>query len=332
MTDVVFFPFSHLGKQQCRTLLTFFSRVRFLSMAAGATQESWLAELTDRGAVKPLFTSATDLAAIEARIQSYLEWVKIHRGNERNLKALLKDNPYFMDDSGLTGIKSQLHRRLHGGQQSGVDAREDSDTAATDPLLFLKFAQMADAENEKIDAELQHLEKSRASLFSTLKGEAKMEIPGLPATAPSDPGRSMTGARIRNWLGVARQRGLFPGEGELPLLVTTSQAVFDRLESIFGEGINALDIDSIKVHEDGCEQKPQWQEHLSEALWSILETPAKWERKLPQALYRDPGGCSPEECHLTGRIKLAVFREPEGETGHGLGGKQVAACLVELKA
>lgn len=325
MMETVFFPFSHLGRQQCRTLQAFFPRFKYLSLAGAgdAGRDPRVSEMETKGVVAPLFTTDKDLAAIEARVRSYLEWVKLHRGNERNLKALLKDNPYFTDDTALTGIKSQLHQRLSGGRTAPETETNRSEAATANPLLFLKFAQMADAENEKIDAELQELEKSKAALFSALKGETEMDLPDIPAVAPSDPGQSMTGARIRNWLGYAEEKGLFQKPGEKLLLVTTSEAVFDRLEPIFGEGINALDIDSIKVHEDGCDQKPQWQKQLSETLGSILETPAKWEKELPGAK---------DGCELTGRIRLTVFPEAKGETEDKPDGIRMAACLVSLEA
>ncbi len=41
-------------------------------------------------------------------LADYLAWAQLHRGNERNLKHLLKASPYFKSDTDLTSIKSQI--------------------------------------------------------------------------------------------------------------------------------------------------------------------------------------------------------------------------------
>lgn len=314
--DLLFFPFSHVSRLQRETLLAFFSSFQYTPLVTDFGREPEMAQLETAGRVTPQFAKAEKLAAIETRVNDYLAWVQLHKGNERNLKALLKDNPYFTDDTGVASIRSQLRR----GTGSTTDTKKARDP---DPLLFLKFAQMADEQNEKIDAELMGLEKSKAALFSELKGELDAEIPDGPAPESRDPGRVMTGERIANWIRYAGREGLLKSDGAGPLLVTTSDAVFDHLASISKGAINALDIDTIKVHEDGCELKPEWQECLLETLEKAMAGEGLTDDKLPESIQ--------DNCGIKGQIRLGLFSGIDLGDQVPLPGRPMVVCLVKLR-
>jgi len=327
MIKTIFFPFSHISKDQLKTVTSFFSGVTFLPMVTDFSSDPVLADLAGQGTLLPLFPLARDLELVEKQVQSYIDWADIHRGNEKNLRSLLKEQPYFMEDTALSTIQSQIRKGIKketSPDQNQTDIKESEH----DPLLLLKFAQILDVQNEGIDDQLNNLEQSKSSLFLQLLGEIPEKNSGrsdssISSPSSPDPGRIMTHERIVSWFRYAAEKGMFNVPGAFPFLITTSPAVLDYMESKCGGVINALDIDSIKVHENKCVNKDKWQQnlflHLEEAI----------------AGKSFPGMALPEvddRCLVPGRIKLCLFPEQGMEKFLNIPGQSIAVCLVQLKS
>ena len=320
MIKTMFFPFAHISKNQLTSVTAFFQNMGLLPLVPDFASDPLRAVLTGKGILHPLFSSAQELGGVEKQVQSYLDWAKLHRGNEKNLKSLLKEEPYFMDATGLSSIQSQIKR---GVKETGSDPKKEVQNS----LLLLKFAQLLDVQNEGIDDELTVLETSKNSLFSELTGEileknfetfARL----LEDSAYADPGRIMTKERVLSWFRYAGEKKIFQ-QPSAPLLVTTSPAVLDFMVSRCEGVINALDIDSIKVHENDCEKKCSWQKNFSQFLKEII------------AGKNSSGSVQPEAddtCHLSGRIKLCLFPEDGMKAFLNIPDQSIAVCLVQLKS
>lgn len=314
MKNVIFFPFSHVSPEQIQTLTSFFTRVDFLNLNRDIPTDSELHCRIDQGNLNPIGMDTQRLVGIEKQVQSYVDWAQLHRGNEKNLKSLLQDTPYMTDEEGLTSIQSRI-------REAGADKR--SNQAPRDPLLFLKFAEIWDIQNQGIHDELQALETGTNSLFAELKGEVETPAPESVDTSQSDPGSAMTGERIQAWAEAAAQMGLFRQGGELPLLVTTSPESLEYLVSNTDQVINALDIKSIKVHENGCENKDLWHGEMNTILDAVItgETPSSTDMIGSSDLCCGAGQI--RCCLLSGGKLNEILKTP---------GKQLAVCLVQLNS
>jgi len=320
----LFFPFSHISKDQLNSVTAFFSSFGLLPLVPDFSADPMLASLAEQAVLHPIFfPSARELDLVEKQVHSYQDWAQLHRGNEKNLKVLLKEQPYFMEDTGLSSIQSQI--------RSGIQKKEtsfDQKKAGQNPLLLLKFAQLLDVQNEGIDDELTALEQSKSSLFSELIGATLEKNPGKPDRGtscqdPADPGRIMTQERVLSWFRYAQAKDAFKLPGATPLLVTTSPAVLDYMVSNSQGVINALDIDSIKVHENECENKCKWQQDF----YQFLEETIVSENS--------SGGIPPgadDTCSLSGQIKLYLFPEGGTKAFFNIPDQSLAVCLVQLKS
>nr|NJM01679.1 hypothetical protein [Desulfobacula sp.] len=249
-----------------------------------------------------------------------MAWVKVNRGNENNLRGLLKNNPYFTSDSDLTAIKSQIRG---AGEAAEKPEKTGKDILLRD-LLFLRMARQCDLENESIDIQLKNIDTAGSRMLSALLGEE-----GLKNMAPSgrgegitDPGAVMTRERIEAWSRCMIHHGGFRPAGESPLFVTTSEAVADYLETISSDAINALDIDPIKVHENDCENKTGWRQQVFEQLISA----AKGDTGRQNYPFEGEDGCL-----LSGQIKLSLFSGNNVRDLFNLKDKQIRVCLIRLK-
>ena len=319
---LLFFPFTHITRNQLSTILTFFPSFQYLPVSRDFKHHPTLQELFEKGIIIPFFSSSEEIVALELKLEQYLAWARIHKGNEVNLKSLLRDNPYFTSDSDVAAIKSQVK-----GVKGGVDAGDTAlpgESALQRDLLFLKMAQLCDEQNESIDLELKDLDTTRDKLVSTLRGlESPLsEIKDSKANDYKDSGAMMTLERIKAWTGCMTAKGTLKKDGGSPVFVTTSEAVFDYLESNCKDVVNALDIDKIKVHENECENKSEWQHQFCDYLMRAIQGDGIQENNLPKVNDR---------CSLSGQIKLCLF------SGNGINklfncsDKQVSVCLIKLK-
>ncbi|MDD9304470.1 MAG: hypothetical protein HUK40_19830 [Desulfobacter sp.] len=317
MKTFYFFPFTHLSEVQASTLECFFSGVGLLSLGRETESGDRISKMKDSGLIHLLPIPEQRAAEVDKKVKSYVEWAKIHKGNERNLKALARETDYLKDDSGPTAILSQIRCAMNDRPVLQEGTKEK------DPLLFLRFAQIWDQENEAIQKELTDIETSSSALFAELKGEIDPLDDADLKEGGDDPGRQRTQERILAWSKVASEAGLSLLDDETCLLLTTSQAVLDWLIEDADQVINGLDIESIKVHHNDCDQKERWQKELYAIFDRILETGT-----LAETGFENSNSC----CSLSGRIRFCLF--PGGELNRKLNipGRQVGVCLVELNS
>ncbi len=315
----IFFPFSHISQDQLAALQAFFSSFAFFPASADLEHSIRLKELVDKGTAVPVFSSREDLALVDRQFEQYMDWVKIHKGNEHNLRFLLNDNPYFTSDSDLTAIKSQIR-----GKREIIKPQPSPKEALLKDLLFLKMANQCDRDNENTDLQLKSIEKIRSRMLSTLLGEddpMKAEASGGKSGSP-DAGVIMTRERIEAWARCTTQFNRVENTAETTVFVTTSEAVFGYLETISSDTINALDIDPIKVHENECENKIGWQQQFFEQVICAAIGDLDLQNHLPEVT---------DGCSLSGQIKMSLFSGNNIHNLFRLKDKQIRVCWIRLK-
>jgi hypothetical protein len=282
-----------------------------------------LQELVEQGKIHPVFLSPEELETVEQKVKQYQAWARIHKGNEVNLKALLRDTPYFTSDTNVTAIKSQI-KGVKEDKEDSCDA-VSTESVLQHNLLFLKIAHLCDKQNERIDLALKDLDAGRDKLMSTLRGfESPLsDVQDGKTDAGKDLGAMMTRERIYAWSGCMAQKGVLkPEGGGQQLFITTSEAVFNYLESICQDVINALDIDKIKVHENQCKEKNGWQHQFCDYLMRAIYGNGTRENNIAKVNDR---------CSLSGQIKLNLFSGNDINKLFNCSEKQIPVCLIKLK-
>jgi len=311
-----------MRKDQLKSVTAFFSKISFLPLVTNFNADQPITRLIEQDILQPIFPSDGDLGVVEKQVRSYQDWAKLHRGNEKNFRALLQEQPYFTDDTGLSSIQSQIRRGIQKTQAPRDLAEQKKKTP--DPLLLLKFAEILDVQNEEIEDELAALEQSKSSIFSQLLGETSETLDsGAFFSSADDPGSIMTEERVVSWFRYAQKKGVFKGAGSTALLVTTSPAVLDFMVSRCEGVINGLDIDSIKVHENECEKKCEWQQGFNRVLEKIIENKSS-SGVIPPT--------SDDTCSLMGNIRFCLFPGDSIKAFLNIPGQSIAVCLVELKS
>ncbi|MBC8439566.1 MAG: hypothetical protein H8D87_07770 [Deltaproteobacteria bacterium] len=328
----LFFPFTHIRENQLRIVLTFFPSFEYLSMTGDFNNHPNLHKAFGQGKITPFFLSYDQVVTVEQNLEQYLAWARIHKGNEANLKSLLKDTPYFTNDSDVTAIKTQI-KGGNGGKDP--DLALPGESTLQQDLLFLKMAQLYDEQNEGIDLALNDLSTSHDKLISTLRGleyfsseaenikaeDSKAE--NYKDVYSKDAGGIMTQQRIRAWSrSMTSMGGGLKQDGDTPLFITASDAVFDYLESNCKDVVNALDIDNIKVHENECENKNEWQHQFCDYLVRAIQGDGIQENNLPEVN---------DSCFLSGQIKLCIFSGNDINRLFNCSNKQISVCLIKLK-
>ncbi len=317
--NVFFFPFSHVDETQRTTLNAFFSQFIFLPLAPDLSQSPAMVPLVENGTAVPLFISGPRLDEVASQVNVWMNWAALHKGNKHNLKNLIQDNPYLTDHLGAAPIQSEIRARMADSSRKPADNRMQ-----TDPLLFSIIARITDAQNETIDQALTDLEEKQTALFSQLRGDSE---PGRSENTGSfgrDPGDIMTRARIRAWATCAVEENLFSKQSPL-ILATTSAAVFEQVTANAAQVINALDIDDIKVHEDGCDHQPAWQKQLLNLFGTLADGPADDIQAQTMLNRKD------DACRRTGRIQVQTVEGPDLENRLNLPGRRLLVCRVSLK-
>ena len=336
MITPLFFPFSHMRKDQLKSVTAFFQKISFLPLVTDFNTDQQLTRLIEQDILQPIFLSDGEIDVVEKQVRSYQDWAQLHRGNEKNFRGLLQKQPYFTEDTGLSNIQSQIRhgtqkKEAPGESVDSVDSAEQQ-KKTPDPLLLLKFAEILDVQNEEIEDELTLLEQSKASLFSQLLGETPGKKSGkkseksasdLFLSSADDPGSIMTEERVVSWFRYSQKKGVFKGEGSTALLVTTSPAVLDFMVSRCEGVINGLDIDSIKVHENECEKKCEWQQDFYRVLETIMDSKSSSGVTPPM---------SDDTCSLTGSIRLCLFPGDSTKVFLNMPDQSIAVCLVKLKS
>ncbi|MEH0019044.1 MAG: hypothetical protein V6Z89_05290 [Desulfobacter sp.] len=324
MKKVCFFPFTHMGPEQVRAVTAFFNDVSFLSLGGEISSGSAVSDSIRQGVLSPEVIPEKRSSGLDSRVQAYLEWTRMHRGNEKNLKSLLRDSAYFSEDTGVANIQSQIRKRA----DNNASAAGGRDGRRNDPLLFMKFAEIWDMEREVIEKDLSVLDADTSALFEELRGES-VDIPGKAAPLGSDrvpltdPGQIMTEERVVSWFGLAHEAGMLNREDGQKVLVTTSPAVMDYLVSNAEQVINGLDIESIKVHENGCACKERWQQDMINILDEpLLSNAPSWMDTTENNL------C----CGLSGQIQCRILSGGNLEKNIEFPGGRIVVCLVKLNS
>ncbi|MBU1196012.1 MAG: hypothetical protein KKE62_00110 [Proteobacteria bacterium] len=317
-SQYLFFPFTHVTQHQLRQVSAFFPQVSYLPLQHEDKDLPHIRTAVEAGQIKRIALPANHIDTARQNVLQYTQWAKIHKGNERNLKAIIKDSAYFTSDTHVSSIKSQI-RGTHVDEKARI-----STSSPEKDLLFLSMAQMCDEQNEQINLEFQAVEKNRGNLFAALRGpeDPMTDISQDFSCADTDAGLTMTGERIAAWAGGMALAGGMNENSKNCFLVTTSPGVMDYLESNCTDVINALDIDQIKVHENNCAMKTQWQHQFCESLMSAVHGEGIREKDLPTVTDR---------CEVSGKIKVCIF---SGDLINDLlktSGTQIVVCLVNLK-
>jgi len=322
INQFLFFPFTHITRKQLNTILAFFPSFQYLPGSLNFKHDQVLQELFEQDQIHPVFLSPEELETVEQKVEQYQTWARIHKGNEANLKSLLKENPYFTSDTNVTAIKAQIK----GGKKDKrePDAALSIESALQHNLLFLKIAQLCDEQNERIDLELKDLSTNRDKLISNLRGieSPSNQVENNNVDASKDLGAMMTRERIFAWSSCMAAKGELKQDVKNLMFITTSEAVFDYLESNSKDVINALDIDKIKVHENGCENKNKWQHHFCDYLMRAIHGSGTRGNELPEVNDR---------CSLSGQIKLNLFTGNDINKLFNCSEKQIPVCLIKLK-
>ncbi|WP_457553455.1 hypothetical protein [Desulfobacula sp.] len=319
----LFFPFTHMNKSQLKTVLAFFPACHYLSMNRDFKHDPSLQTLFETGKINPIFPLPEPLEKVEQNFGQYLAWARIHKGNKVNLKSLLKDSPYFTDDSDVTAITSQIKGEKSDKEDANADALTKEQSLLQD-LLFLKMAHLCDEQNEGIDLALNDLIIGHDTLIASLRGCQSLvsHVKDKKTIARKDLGEMMPGQRIRAWARSLSAMGALEPQGGTPLFITTSEAVFGYLEASCKDLVNALDIHKIKVHENECENKNEWQHLFCTWLMRAVQGDGIRENDMPVV---------DDRCSLLGQVKLALF------SGNGINkifncsDKQIPVCLIKLK-
>ncbi len=317
MNNLYFFPFTFINDRQAQAMTLFFDRFSILDIHPGTPLPGPMASLENQGILSRVPVDQDKLSVAELKARDWLDWAAVNRGNEKNLRAMIRETAFLTDDSGVAAIKSGIRKGIGGSGQNFA-----SGPTVEPPLVFLKLADIYDREHQEIQNALDALDAENAALFAELKGEAVLAAPDR-VPGDDDPGRAMTLKRIQAWWSVAFDAGLLNPDAT-PVLVTASRAVMDEFCASAGKAINTLDIESIKVHHNDCELTEQ--RHLE--INRILEQMAKGVAVDPEKARLDSVGNTP----VTGRIQLRFFSGDNVALNDKNPGGQVGVCLVELNS
>jgi hypothetical protein len=107
-----------------------------------------------------------------------------------------------------------------------------------------------------------------------------------------------------------------------PVFVTTSEAAFEYLVSFDKKSTNALDIDNIKVHENNCAEKNNWQTGFYRLVRSAMEKGAGQIGRIAD---------SGDECTVNARIRIYLLsRESAVHNILHRTYETVPVCLVQF--
>lgn len=319
--DPLFFPFTHVSGTDLETISSFFPSISaFCPAPAPPDGEKDINTDPAQSNIVPCYLPEDAARRLDHAVQQYFQWADTHKGNEKNLKLLLKEQPYFTSDSQVTAITSRLKQMNEGATQK--DTSRDWITEVFNDLLFLKLAHRFDAQCNGIDDRLANIEKQKETLLADLKGMTSTDDSIEGAGVLSDNRVAMISERVDAWFVCARAMKLVDGKTADKLFVTTSEAAWDYLKSNCGESVNLLDFDNVKVHENSCKLKGSWQHQLKDTLLAVLREGIGNTVKLPDIN---------DGCNLQAVLKVSRF------SGGGISDKlnsaeeKISVCLIQNK-
>lgn len=307
-----------MDNRQAKAISCFFNHFNVLDIHDGGVLPEPMAGLEAQARLGRIGLDREKLALAEQQVRAYRDWAAIHKGNEKNLRALIREEMFFKDDSGVAAIRAGIR---NGTVPQAAEPTTVLDSNAS--LVFLKLADIHDRQSQDIQAALDSLDQENAALFAELKGDEEIS-PAVDHVQSAEPGQAMTEKRIKAWLKAAGDAACFDQDGT-PVLITTSRAVMDEFLAGANDAINALDIDSIKVHEKDCEFIEQ--QHIK--INAILSQMAQGLTPDIETAYFEGA----EQGPVTGRIQIRFFSGlcDVNVTEKNPGG-QIGVCLVELNS
>ena len=314
-----FFPFTHITDNDLQTVLTFFPQFDCLSLSRDLKNNTKLNQLSEKGKIIPHFLSSQLFDSVQEKFEQYLEWAKIHKGNEHNLRLLLKANPYYTNDSDVTAIKSQIKENTKEQQNLFTNALKLKGN-----LLFLKMAQLYDEQHEGIDLEFKHINRIGEELVASLRGMENLEKQTQynKHTDNNDSRTMMTKERIHAWFQCMNAMKILQHNDTKVLFITTNEEIFYYFESNCKDVVNTLDIDNIKVHENRCKNQVKWQGQFESFLMAAMEKNGNQENRLPKVN---------DTCSKRGQIKVCNFFMGDINHNFNLADKHISVCLIKLK-
>lgn len=326
MMEPIFFPFTHISQSQLKTVLTVFKRISYFPIIPVSEVAGKKKEEDARTGVFPVIQNPERMAAAVRKADEYAQWAALNRGNERNLKTLLKEDPYFKSDTDISTLKSHLLKGV--SKQESIKKTADMNEILLQAMVFLRISQVLDGERETIREQFESLKRSENRLMDTIKGslleeDILQEDPhGHEDQERDEPGEYLTAKRIHAWFTFFKQNGYVKLFNTKPILVTTSEAVFEYIVSFDKKSVNALDIDNIKVHENNCVRKNSWQTSFYTFVQSALENKAG-------QIDRITG--SEDGCAVNARIRLYLLSGENAENNILQNTYEtVPVCLVQL--
>jgi hypothetical protein len=318
MINFYFFPFTFMDSRQAKALSYFFNHFNILDIHDGGAFPEPMAGLEVQGRLSRIGLDTEKLAIAEQKVRAYLDWAAIHKGNEKNLRSLIREEMFFKDDSGVAAIRAGIRNGTGSHVPDPTTGRDSNDS-----LVFLKFADIHDRQSQAIQNALDNLDQENAALFAELKGDEEIDL-ALDNKQSPEPGQAMTEKRIKAWLKAAGDAACFEQDAT-QVLITTSRTVMDEFLTGAGKAINALDIDSIKVHEKDREFIQQ--QHFK--INAIIEQMAQGLTPDFEKEYFE----SADQDSVTGRIQIRFFSDlgDVNVTKKNPGG-QIGVCLVELNS
>ncbi len=333
MTDCIFFPFSHIDSCQKRTIEHFLPGCSYLSMNIEPCAPETSLPGHDTNTLEPVYFSTTEMQKIKQQVLSFQQWAAIHQGHKNSLKVFFDENPWLSDPDNTTGIISQIRKSLPGQGNAPLPVKN----SWMESLLILELFRMVDKENQSIHSRLQKAEQKQKALFAQLRGEILEETDQenqirerCHTQVPlQEPGAWMTEKRVFSWWNAAMHKDLFAGTSPL-ILVTTSPDVYTFCCQTRQVPTNALDIDPIKVHEDKCSRKEQWQMDFLQCLQDFLSGKDIDRKNLSVSCTR----CSDSADTGTGYIRFQILSEKQKlflAQGNRAGQeKPIGLCLMGL--
>ncbi len=309
----LFFPFTSVTSNQLDVLMSFFPRVELLCFNSIPSAEAY------RHRVTPIMPPKDELDLVEQLAAQYIEWAGIHQKNISHLGSSLNEMPFFSDEHDVTRIKSNL---LNNNTEQ---APESQALIQRNQLLLLKIAQIHDEQQDQIETRLKQLDQARETLLSELRGSEDLSGFDHPAKADGSeikPDFRFLPERIHAWASYMGNRSGVDDSSEPCLWVTTSQRVFDALESFSEDVAKPLDIKQIKVHDNECKNCENWQQQFYESLSAAIRKEAFNQQDLLQL---------EDDCSRSGQIKLGVFSGETIDKWVKRPGSSIPLCLVRVK-
>ncbi len=330
----LFFPFTHVREADAAALLTCFNGFSRLGV-------NTFSELSPQDpAIEVVLPSATDMAATLAMIEDYRQWARVNQGRAGQLKARVRDTPYFTSDTGISALKSTIEKGAGFGDSQGLDCGDKQRSALINALVYLRMAQDSDGEMDQIERKFSSISTREARLFSALRGNDlppadDADLPGGHPVADRDRDRVQTDRRVNAWACFFREQMAHPWGADPLLPVTTSPAVMDYFQLKAKKSIKVLDIANFKVHERSCDQSNPWKRHLND----VIEGAVSGIHTHGDGLIEATDGCA-----VRVDIELYLFSDkgvtdmfcPPGQKGRknsliqGKGG-EIPICLVHVK-